>query len=114
MEKSNRLNLELLRMVNLDRAQNKLKSLVWQQAISIAFYLVAGSYFIYFCATHWQNWHYVISGGILAGWTFIASASAIHQLQLILIIDYFVPVLQLQKRLMRITTATFKNLRIGV
>lgn len=114
LEKSNRLNLELLRKVNLDRAQNKLKGLVWQQAITIAFYLLAGSYFIHFSATHWENWHYVIAGGILAGWSFIASASAIHQLQLILTIDYSIPVLQLQKRLMSIKTAIIKNLRIAV
>jgi hypothetical protein len=114
LEKSNRLNLELLRKVNLDRAQNKLKNLVWQQAITIAFYLLAGSYFIHFSATHLENWHYVIAGGILAAWSFIASASAIHQLQLILTIDYSMPVLQLQKRLISIKTTIIKNLRIAV
>ncbi len=114
LEKGNRLNLDLLKKVNLDRAQNKLKNLVWQQAITIAFYLLAGSYFIHFSAIHWENWHYVISGGVLAGWSFIASASAIHQLQLILTIDYSMPILQLQKRLMSIKTAIIKNLRIAV
>lgn len=114
LEKSTRLNLELLKKVNVNRVQNKLKSLVWQQSITIAFYILAGAYFMHFCAIHWENWHYVISGGILAIWSFIASASAIHQLQLILTIDYSMPVLQLQKRLMRIKTAIIKNLRIAV
>lgn len=114
LEKSNRINLELLRKVNLGRVQNKMQSLVWQQAITIAFYLLAGIHFIYFSATHWENWHYVISGGILAVWSFIASAGAIHQLQLILTIDYSMPVLQLQKKMITIKISIIKNLRIGV
>ena len=114
LEKINRLNLERLREVNLDRAQSKLKSLVWQQVITIAFYVLAGSYFLHFSVTHWENWHYLASGGILSAWSFIASASSVYQLQLILTIDYSMPVLQLQKQLMKIKTAIIKNLRIGV
>ncbi|NBC02254.1 MAG: hypothetical protein GVY20_00970 [Bacteroidetes bacterium] len=113
MDQNNRINLELLRKVNLDRAQNKLKSLVWQQAITIAFYLLAGSYFMYFTATHWGVWHYVASGSILAVWSFIATASAIYQLQLILNTNYSAPVLQLQKRLMNLKISIIKNLRLA-
>lgn len=113
LDQNRKLNLQLLKKVNLDKAQTKLRGLVWQQSLTIFFYAVAGSWLMYFSATHWGIWHYVASGGILAVWSFIATASAIHQLQLILSTDYSAPVLQLQKKLMSIKISIIKNLRLA-
>lgn len=111
LDQNRQLNLHLLRKVNLEKTKLKLSSLIWQQALTIIFYMMAGSWFMYFSATHWGNWSFVISGVILAVWSFIATASAIYQLQLILTLDYSLPVIQLQKKLMVLKTSIIRNLR---
>ena len=68
---------------------------------------------MYFSATYWGNWTLVVSGGILAVWSFIATASAIYQLQLIINLDYSKPVVQLQRKLMKLKTSIIKNLRLA-
>lgn len=113
LDQNRQLNLHLLRKVNLEKTKSKLSSLIWQQELTIIFYLMAGSWFIYFSAAHWGNWTSVFSGGILAVWSFIGTASAIYQLQLILNLDYSKPVIQLQKKLMTLKTSIIKNLRLA-
>ncbi|NBC04628.1 MAG: hypothetical protein GVY20_13100 [Bacteroidetes bacterium] len=113
LDQNRQLNLYLLRKVNLEKTKSKLSSLIWQQALTIIFYLIAGSWFIYFSAFHWGNWTSMFSGGILAVWSFIATASAIYQLQLILNLDYSKPVIQLQKKLMTLKTSIIRNLRLA-
>lgn len=113
LDQNRRLNLKLLRKVSLDKAKSKMSGLIWQESIAIFFYTLAGLWFMYFSATHWDKWHYVVSGAILALWSFIASARAVHKLQLILSVDYSMPVLQLQKSLMNIKISIIKNLRMA-
>lgn len=113
LDQNRQLNLHLLRKVNLEKTKLKLSSLIWQQALTIIFYMMAGSWFMYFSATHWGNWSFVISGVILTVWSFIATATTIYQLQLILTLDYSLPVIQLQKKLMTLKTSIIRNLRLA-
>lgn len=113
LDQNRKLNLKLLRKVNLKNTRSKLKQLVWQNALTAIFYIFAALYFIKFTNDHWPVLHFLLSGMALAGWSGTIAYGAIKQLRLILMIDYSGPVTELQKKLSNIKIVIIKNLRLA-
>lgn len=113
LDQNLKLNLELLRKVNLKSTRSKLRQLVWQNSLTAIFYVFAALYFINFAADHRPVWYFMLSGLALAGWSVAIAIAAIKQLRLILMIDYSGPVTELQKKLSYIKIVIIKNLRLA-
>ena len=113
LEKNRKLNLELLRKVNLKSAKSKVNRLVWQNVATIIFYSLTALYFIKFTVDHWSVWYFVLSGFLITGWCLAIAYGAVKQLRLILSIDYSRPLTELQKTLAKIKLVVVKNLRLA-
>ena len=111
--KNRKLNLELLRKVNIKSTQSKVKQLVWQSGATIAFYSVTALYFMKFTADHWPVWYFVLSGLAVTGWSLAIAFGSANQLRLMLAIDYSRPVTELQKTIAKIKLKIIKNLRLA-
>ena len=113
LQKSINLNLELLKRLNVKSARSKMTSLIWINALTLAFYQVVMWYFVYYTVTSWPAIQFVIAGLILAVWSGIISYGAIKQLKLILEIDYAGPVTIVQKQLQKVKIAIVHFLRMA-
>lgn len=113
LEKSWKLNLELLRKVNVRSAQSKLTSLIWMNALTLIFYQAVLWFSVYFIAFHSTNMASFISGLTLIIWSGIISLGAVIQLKLILEIDYSAPVTIVQKHLQKVKIAIVHFIRMA-
>lgn len=114
LDQSLKLNLVLLKKVNLSNARSKLNSLIWQNAATIIFFFTVAMYGIVFAIENNQVLHYLISGLVLAFWAGAFSFGSANQLKKILKLDYSLPILELQKKLIAIKLSILKYLRLIV
>ena len=114
LQKSINLNLELLKRVNVKSARSKMTSLIWINALTLAFYQVVMWYFVYYTVIRWPMVQFVIAGLLLVVWSGIISYGAIKQLKLILEIDYAGPVTIVQKQLQKVKIAIVHFLRMAL
>jgi hypothetical protein len=114
LERNWKLNLEVLKKVNIASAGLKMKSLIWLNSITLAFYQMTTWYFVYFTVAHWTKQHYAVAGLLLALWSAMISYGAMKQLQLILKIDYAGAVADVQKNLQLVKVSILHYLRLGL
>lgn len=114
LDRNWRLNLEIIREANLNKARTKVRSLVWVIAITLAHYIFASIYFMYFTATNWSVSHIAATGIILAFWALGCAIACIHELKLIADIDYAEPVAKVQKGLLHIQMVIIRSFRLAV
>ncbi len=114
LDRNWRLNLEVIRKANLDKARKKISSLIWVAGITVAFYLIAGSALMHFAYEHLASPLVAGSAVILTVWCIIVASGAIHELVLLGKIDYNRPILQLQKDLLEIKLTIIRYLRVVV
>lgn len=108
------LNLDIIRESKLDKVRHKMQQLVCIKALALAFYGGFGFFCVSFAATHWGTPHFVVTGIILGIWAFAITATAIHELTLILRLDYNAPVTALQKQLIALRLTIINYLRLAV
>lgn len=114
LEQSMALNLSLFRETKLDKAQNQMVGLTWISSLTAAFYIAALWYFVFFAFHNLDNWHFVLTGGILAAWSGAIALGAILQLKSILTLDYAKPVAELQKQLQEIKFTIIRFFRLAL
>ncbi|MGB3181747.1 MAG: hypothetical protein WBB45_10180 [Cyclobacteriaceae bacterium] len=108
------LNRELLRGVHMNKMEKKLTGLIRIKAISLVLYALTVIFLMSFTASHLATPHLALAGSILAAWALIVCMASVHELRLLLTVDYTQPVRVLQKHLLGIRTAIIRYLRIGV
>ena len=114
MDRNWKINFELVRRMNLDKAKRSLKRLIWIESITLAFYALCALFFVTFAVRNWDVLHYAITGVLLAGWTILICIAAIHEIHLLTSIDYSDPIPSLQKKLTELKLTTIKYLRLAV
>lgn len=114
LEKSWRLNLELLKRINVKNAQSKMTSLIWMNALTLVFYQVVMWFCLFFIFSHRDSIAFILSGTVLVFWAAIISFGAIKQLKLILEINYAQPVTRVQKQLQKVKLAMVYYLRMAL
>jgi MFS family permease len=105
------INTDLLRKINMDKVEKKMKSLVRIKAIALSFYILIGFLLIGYIVAKWPQPVFVISGVILAVLAFTIVYTSVKELKLILTIDYSATISQLQKQLLNIRSVVIKYLR---
>jgi len=114
LDRNYKLNLELLKRTNLDKAKNKIRKLTWMTGITLAFYVMVTFFLVVFAIGNISSISVAVSSGILALWTLLISIAAIHELELISRMDYSAPVAELQKRMSQLKLVIIRYLRLGV
>jgi len=114
LDRNYKLNLELLKRTNLDKAKNKIRKLTWMTGITLAFYVMVTFFLVVFAIGNISSISVAVSSGILALWTLLISIAAIHELELISRMDYSAPVAELQKRMSHLKLIIIRYLRLGV
>jgi hypothetical protein len=105
------INTDLLRKINMDKVEKKMKSLVRIKAIAMSFYILIGFLLIGYIVAKWPQPVFVISGAILAVLAFTIVYTSVKELRLILTIDYSATISQLQKQLLILRSTVIKYLR---
>ncbi|MGH1365154.1 MAG: hypothetical protein ACRBF0_16455 [Calditrichia bacterium] len=114
LQNSWKLNLELLRTINLDKAKSRMDSLTRITAITLVFYLGSALLFAFFAVQNIGKMQFVLSGGLLAFWASLIASGSMRQLGLIAQIDYSEPIPVLQKKLETLKLVILRYLRLGV
>lgn len=108
------LNLQIIEHANLDKARNKMNNLVWIKAITMGFYGLSTILFVSYAVSRWGVPHQSFTGIIFAVWTLIIFITAIHELSLVLSINYSEAIPVVQEKLIKMKLTTIKYLRLGV
>lgn len=111
LRKQVRINSDLLRKINMDKIEKKMRSLVRIKAIALSFYLLVGFLLIGYVVARWPEPVFVISGAILAVLAFTIVYTSAKELKLMLTIDYSATISQLQKQLLILRSTVIKYLR---
>lgn len=114
LDRNWKLNLELIKQSNLDKARKKMNSLIWLKGLEISFYGAFTAVFVYMTVVNWPSLGLAGTGIVFAIWTLSICIGAVHELVMITEIDYAEPVATLQKKLIRIRLAIIKYLRLAV
>ena len=114
LDRNWKLNLQLIRQTNLDKAQQKMKNLILVKALTLGFYLISMALFLVFAVNNWSVIHMAATGVLLGLWALAVCIASIHELELITSLDYSQPIPMLQKRLMKIRLTNIKYLRLGI
>ena len=114
MDRNWKLNLEILKTANLDKARRKLRHLIFINSLTLIFYGIFAILFAIFAVRNWDVLHYAITGIVLATWTTLVCAAAIHEVELLTGIDYSKPIPDLQKRLIKMKLTSIKYMRLAV
>jgi len=114
LDRNWKLNLQLIRQTNLDKAQRKITNLIWAKGLALAVYFISLILFVEFTFDNLGVIHLATTGILLSTWTLAICITSIHELHLITTIDYALPVPDLQKKLVSIRLATVKYLRLGI
>lgn len=108
-----KLNAQLLKEANLDKAKSSIDKLRRITALTLAFYLTMTFIFLSFAILNWGTWYFVLSGSTLAIWAGILSVGSIQQLDLISKIDYSQAVSVLQLQLSKLKLVILRYVRIA-
>ena len=65
LEKSLKINLDLLKKINIKSAQSKMNTLIWLNALTLISYLAVMWYSVFFTFSHQDNLSYLIAGIVL-------------------------------------------------
>ncbi|MDX1630171.1 MAG: hypothetical protein R3345_15785 [Fulvivirga sp.] len=114
LDRNYKLNLELLRRTNLDKAKSKIRNYTWITGITLAFYALVTLVLILFTIGNHESLPIALSSGILAAWTLLISIASVHELELISQIDYSLPITKLQKKLSHLKLVGIRYLRLLV
>ncbi len=114
LDRNWQLNLELIRRTNLDQVKNKIRRLIWINALTLSFYLLWAVLFGIFAVKNWTHPSVAVSGGLLAVWAITICAASIHELELLTTINYAQPIQVLQKKLGHIKLLIIRYLRLGI
>ena len=103
------LSARLYREGRLDKLRHGLRPLVWGQAIQIAFGVLFMLLGTAYCTGHREVTHQVVVGAMVQVLGVLMAGFAARILQLVLELDYGLPVLQIQQRL-----ATLRAWRVRI
>lgn len=108
-----KLNVEMLRNTNLDKAKSKMNSLTWITAITLSFYLLMAMFFMTFTFKNLGATHLLLSGIVLTLWSLLIATGSIKQLSAIQKINYTEPIPELQKKLESLKLVILKYLQLA-
>lgn len=96
------LDVRIIRERSMDRLRRGLRPLVWGQSVQIAFGIATMLWGIAFWSTHLEAVHHVVCGVAIQLFGILLIAFAGRLLWLLQGIDYTAPVLDIQRRLVRL------------
>ncbi|MDN5212046.1 hypothetical protein QQ020_08285 [Fulvivirgaceae bacterium BMA12] len=114
LDRTWKLNLQLLRTTNLDKARSKIQRLTWIVGTTLAFYLLSSLFLLFFSIQHITIIHMAAAGIILTVWSLAIAIGAMQQLALINQLDYAAPVTTLQKKLEVLRLIVLKYFRLAI
>ena len=114
LERNWKLNVELLKRSNLDKARDKMTNLIWVKSMALAFYASAMFFFLYFAISNWAVPHIAGTGFLLASWALAIVMASIHELDLVSKINFSESVTISQKKLHKLRLTIIKYIRLGV
>lgn len=113
LESTRKLNGTLLREIKLDKSKSSVKRLLFLPIGTLIFYSFLALYALYFTVAHWGTWYFMLAGGAIAFFSTWFVIASIGQLKRILSLDYDVPIVTLQRKLVQLKIAIVQNLRIA-
>ena len=114
LDRTWKLNLQLLRTTNLDKAKSKIKRLTWIVGTTLVFYLILSLFLLFFAIQHIMTPHMAAAGIVLTVWALAIAIGAMQQLALISRLDYAAPVTTLQKKLESLRLIILKYFRLAI
>jgi len=114
LDRNYKLNLELLKRTNLDKAKSKITKLTWVTGLTLAFYITATFLLVVFTIANFSSPYIAASSGMLAFWTLLICIAAVHELELISRIDYSSPITDLQRSLSQLKLVIIRYMRLAV
>lgn len=99
LEKSLKLNLHCLEMIQAQKLKNKLRPLFWFRGIEIMLYAVVMGWLMIFLTKHYTDLKTVIAVGVLLVYFSIALTNCIKQFILLREVDLTEDILSIQKKL---------------
>ena len=112
LEKSLKLNLHCLEMIQAQRVRSQLAPLLWQRLIEVLFYIVVIGWLASFLYDHVSQWPYVLSALALISVYTIAFINCVKQIITVKRIDYTEDVISLQSSLEILQTHVVNYLRL--
>lgn len=112
LEKSLKLNLHCLEMIQAQRVRSQLAPLLWQRLIEVLFYIVVIGWLASFLYDHVNQWPYVLSALALISVYMIAFINCVKQIITVKRIDYTEDVISLQSSLEILQTHVVNYLRL--
>lgn len=113
LESTRKLNGTLLREIKLDKSKSSVKRLLLLPVGTLIFYSFLALYGLYFMVAHWGTWYFMLAGGAIVFFSTWFVVASIGQLKRILSLDYDVPIVTLQRKLVQLKIAIVQNLRIA-
>ena len=108
-----KINLDLLRKINLDKIERKMNRLIWIKAIALGFYMIVAFLLVGFVISVWPEPNLAISGTLIFAWAISVCFTSIQELKMILTINYADAVPDLQSHLLNLRRSIIRFLRIG-
>lgn len=114
IEQNSKLNIKLLREVNLDKTKSSVKSTLFLPVSTLLFYSIILILSLQFCFEHLNQFHLLGSGITVSIFSGLFIQSSILQLKNIHSINYDAPLLELQTDLSNLKLSLLRNLRIAL
>ena len=114
LERSLKLNLHCLDLIQAQKVKSQLEPIRWYRAIELTFHLLAIALLVAFLISNISDWRYALSAFSLLIFYVLASANCIKQLVIIKRMDYSNDVITIQSSLVQLRTHMVNLARIAV
>jgi len=112
LEKTLKLNLHCLAMIQSQKVKSKLSPLLWQRIIEVVLHIVVIWWLVGFLYNHLKQWGYVLSALSLIAFYIVAFINCVKQIIIIRQIDYSNDVLHLQSSLEKLQVHVVNYMRL--
>tara|TARA_B100000780_G_C21118715_1_gene452927 strand:+ start:1171 stop:1842 length:672 start_codon:yes stop_codon:yes gene_type:complete len=108
------LNSKAIKQQYISEAKNHIKGIWLFPVIALLFYLATASYSLYFIIQNLNQWYFIGAGFTVFIFSVLFIHSSTLQLKGIINIDYNLPIIDLQKRLLDTQLSFIRNIKIAV
>jgi len=113
LEATRALNVKILKELKLEHTKSKIKRLLCLPVSTLLFCCFIICYATIFIISNFGTWYFVFSGIVILFFAFAFVFSSVHQLRIILSLDYQQPITILQRELSKLKLSVIYNLKIA-
>lgn len=114
LEKSLRLNLHCLELIQVQKVKSKLAPLFWHRTIEISFHAIAIILLLAFLYNNLSQFAYAASAILLMGFYIVAFVNCVKQINIIKQMDYSNDIVSIQSSLVMLQTNILNHARLAV